>query len=317
MKHRIFSLASALLLGFAATCAPCALAADNNSSVRADADNAFMQLTLNSKKALKAALNRSKDLDARDLDANGAKFRIESVADPTSEESADVAQAEVETGVKVWFELSDGTKINPLKHEWSARERFYIYVEAAAPVYVWLFHEKQTDKSSAEQSTQIYPDERYPNSVKAIQAGRKTRLPVRFEMDDDSNDEIMSMVVVRADWEGIQSGLTSQAVASVVKDENGSAVVEAEIDQEAHGTLKCLNARVSAKKNLDVKSVKKLVKGLGDDEAQKIADDVNSLESVKFRISEPTVEESDEVEDVCFYMFASQKVGHWRLTIKK
>ena len=317
MKHRIFSLGSAVsafLFAFAATCAPLALAVDGDDdvSIRSDCDMAFTQLTLNSKEALQSTLKSRKKgavvSSARGVSesAASAKFKIAGVADPTVAENDDVAQEE-----------ADGTKVNPLKHEWSAKEKFYVHVQAAAPVYVSLFHEIPAQKGKTADSILVYPNQRrYPNSGKAIQAGAATRLPVQFELDDNDEDEIMSMIVVRADCEVIQDGLTENAVASV-SNENGRATVNARIDDDAEGTLKCLNVRASSKKALDAKRVKSLVRGATDKEAQKIAESVNALDSVKFRIVESDVAKSDNVDDVCFYMFASQKVGQWRLTIKK
>ncbi len=322
MKHRIFSLGSAVsafLFAFAATYAPLALAADGDAaSLRSNCDMAFTKLTLNSKEALQSALKtRKKGTVVSSASADSAKFKISGVADPTVEENDDVAPEEAEMAVKVWFTLVDGTKVNPLKHEWSAKEKFYVHVQAAAPVYVSLFHEIPAQKGKAADSIQVYPNQRYPNSGKAIQAGAATRLPVQFELEDNDEDEIMSMIVVRADWEGIQDGLTENAVASV-SNKNGLPVVNAKIDdEEAGGTLKCLNVRASSKTDLDAKRVKSLVRGATDKEAKKIADSVNALGSVKFHIAGSEIAESDNVEDVCFYMFASQKVGQWRLTIKK
>lgn len=312
MKHRIFTLGSAVF-ALALACAPLALAVDDSAAVRSNSEDAFMELTLNSQKALKAAMKTRE----KSLGDGAAKFKIASVPDPTVEESDEVAQEEMQTGVKIWFELADGTKVNPLKRQWNAKEKFYIYVEAASPVYVWLFHETPAQKGKPAQSAQIYPDKRYPKSVNAIQPGRKTALPVEFEMDDDDEDEIMSMLVVRADWEGIQDGLTKPAIASVSADANGRPVVNAKVDENAYGTLKCLNARVASEKELDVKGVKKLVDDANDKEAKAIADRVNAIDSAKFRVSEPLVDESDEDEDVCFYMFSAQKVGHWLLKIQK
>lgn len=324
MKHRIFSLGSAVsafLLAFAATCAPFALAVDgdDDASLRSECDMAFTKLTLNSKEALQSALKSRKKTVASSRGAAGdasAKFKISSVADPTVEENDDVAQEKAEMAVKVWFTLVDGTKVNPLKHEWSAKEKFYVHVEAAAPVYVSLFHEIPAQKGKSADSIQVYPNRRYPNSGKAIQAGAATRLPVQFELEDNDEAEIMSLVVVRADWEGIQDDLTENAVASV-SNKNGRPVVDAEFDDDAGGTLKCLNVRASSKTDLDVKRVKSLVRDATDKEAKKIADNVNELGSIRFHVSQSDIAESDNADEVCIYLFASEKVGQCRLTIKK
>lgn len=317
MTHRTFSIGSAVfafLLAFAAG-APFALAADG-SSIRSDSEDTFARLLLNSKNAMKKA-----EMRAKDLDGGAPKFQIVSETNPiVAEGDADLAREEVQTAAKVWFELADGVKVDPREHEWRAKEKFYVYVEATAPVFVYLFHEQPAKDGAPAQSIQVYPNKRYPNSAKAIQAGTPTRLPVKFEMDDNAEDEIMSMVVVRADWEPIQNDLTKPAAASVDKDDNGAPIVTAQIDkpESASGTLKCLNLRASSKKNLAADDVKRQVSGIDSAEAKKLADVVNKAgASAKFIIAAPEVEESDEVKDVCFYMFASQKVGHWQLTIKK
>lgn len=321
MKNRIFpfvSAASALVLALAASFASSAFCADDLDTIRSDSESAFLQLTLNSKEALKSALKK------RVKGASASKFAIASVPDPTvdapqaddeTDEEKDSSD-EVQMAVKVWFELSDGTKVNPVDHKWNAKEKFYVHVEAAAPVYVSLFQQLPSGKNDSTKSVQIYPNKLYAESQEALQPGRATRLPVMFEMDDDEEDEIMSMVVVRADWEGIQDGLSSQATSSVAN-ERGVPVVDSKIEESGHGTLKCLNERALADKKIDVKSVKKLVDDATDKEAEKIARNVNALDTVKFRIVQPAVSESNEVEDVCFYMFGYQQVGHWRLTIKK
>lgn len=320
MKPRIFSLRSAALAFVLAIGAPLALADDDADMLRAKSEDAFMQLTLNSNQALKSALKNSPTARGSDksFDADDdAKFKIVGVDDPAADENDD-AQDKMETAAQIWFELFDGAKVDPRKHRWNAKEKFYVYVKAAAPVYVYLFHNAPSENGDAEDSVLVYPTKRYPESFKPIQAGRATRLPVKFEMDDDSEDENMSIFVVRADWEGVQDYLTSQAVDSVAV-ENGRPVVNAEISENvgADGTLKCLNVRVASQKEFDAKSVRKIVRGASAKEAKKIANNVNALDSAKFRVCEPLVEESDEAEDVCFYLFSAQKVGHWRLTIKK
>ena len=217
-------------------------------------------------------------------------------------------------GIKVWFELKDGTLVNPTKKRWSAKETFYIHVQAAVPVYVALY---QNYPDSRPLSRQIYPDSKYKNSFKAIQPGQSTKLPVTFEMDDDQRDEIMSMVVVRSDWSGIQNGLTAQATASVTSN-NGTAQITAQVNTTGAGTLKCINDRVVGKKDLTKEDAHKIVENISEKQADNIAKAVNEAASVaKFQIvgSDPVT--STQANDVCFYMFGAGHIGQWQLTIKK
>lgn len=99
-------------------------------------------------------------------------------------------------GVAVWFELSpSGQFVNPVKHRWDPLERFYVWINPAVPVTISLHQNYPEDRPP---SRQVYPDVRYPATFQTFMPGPH-RLPVLFEMDDDLRNEIMSMVVVRAD----------------------------------------------------------------------------------------------------------------------
>jgi hypothetical protein len=314
MKNRTFLssvVSTLLLLAFSASFSSNAFGDDALTMLRADAQTAFLRLTANNTDAMKEALK------TRGKSTASTKFRIAKVNDPTLtvDENEDNEQNEDQLAVKIWFTLANGVKINPVKHKWSPREKFYVHVEAAAPVYVSLFHDSPNGENG-NKSTLVYPDSRYSHSAEVIQAGRATRLPVLFEMDDNTEEETMSMVVVRADWPGIQNHLTSQAVASVSSD-NGVLRVNAQLTESGRGVFKCLNARAASTKTLKNEEIKELVQGATDKEAQTIAKHANSLGSPKFRIVEPGVSESNEVDEVCFIMFSSQQVGQWQLKMNK
>ena len=205
-----------------------AYAESNAQKSRAVCEQAFAQLTRNAQMAVREA-NLSK--------GGTSKFNIACVEIPVgtpsgtqtdSQKPADgedltvvkpnttkpVDPAPVVTadlGIKVWFELQDGTLVNPIKHRWGSKERFWIHIQTAVPVYVALF---QNYPESRPASRQVYPDQAYPESFKPLAANETTRLPVLFEMDDDMRDEIMSMVVVRSDC---------GAITKVPETENGGS----------------------------------------------------------------------------------------------
>ena len=215
-----------------------------------------------------------------------SKFAISPVSVPAT--TPNTVPTSCQLGIKVWFQLENGACFNPIKRKMGVKEKFYIHVQAAVPVYVSLF---QNYPDSLPISRQVYPDAQYPESFKAIQPGQSTRLPVLFEMDDNTLDEIMSMVVVRADAPQIQSTLSTQATASVTST-GGNTVVTAQATTGTPGTLKEINDSI--------------VKGSDKDS--------------KFIISGPgasTPNITTVPDDVAFYMFGAGFIGQWQLTLKK
>lgn len=319
-KTRIFTM-------LLASCFCGIACADNTSVIRSESEQAFSQLTSNAIEAMNGIQKKKEEglKSAFDL-----KFQIAEVNAPaqttvttttthgtgqtTTNTQTTTSTSPSKIGIKVWFELADGTLVNPTKKEWKPRERFYIHVQTAVPVYVALF---QNYPDSRPTSRQIYPNAKYADSFKALQPGQATKLPVLFEMDDDMRDEIMSMVVVRSDWEGIQNGLTSQATASVVNN-NGTSQVSAQVTTRGVGTMKSINDTAVTKEKTTVDEVKGSIEGLSEKEAESIAKAVNAAsENVKFQIVGSDVASSKQPNDVCFYMFGTGNVGQWQLTIKK
>jgi hypothetical protein len=101
-----------------------------------------------------------------------------------------------QSGVKIWFELADGSYVDPTKHKWQRRERFKIWFESPMPAIVALYQNYPHDQLK---STQRYPDSRWADSFNVLPAGVPTVLPVDFVMDDDLEDELMSIILTRAD----------------------------------------------------------------------------------------------------------------------
>jgi len=191
-------------------------------------------------------------------------------------------------GIKIWFSLEDGTVFNPVKRKMGVKEKFYVHIQSAVPVYVSLF---QNYPESRPESKQVYPDAKYPDTLKVIQAGVATKLPVPFEMDDDTRDEIMAMVVVRADAPQIQSTLTAQATTTVTNT-IGTTIVTAQATASTAGTMKSINDGVAGK-NMD--------------------------DPAKFVIAAPTTASITTTvpNDATFYMFGTGYAGQWQLTLKK
>lgn len=303
------------------------VSAETSSAIRSESEQAFVQLTSN---ALEAVNKIQKEKESGIKGAMAVKFQIAEVQAPaqttttttvtnangttTTNTQTSTAATPSKLGIKVWFELADGTMVNPTKREWKPREKFYVHIQSAVPVYVGLF---QNYPDSRPTSRQIYPNTKFTESFKAIQAGQATKLPVLFEMDDDMREEIMSMVVVRSDWEGIQNGLTAQATASVTNN-NGTAQVSAQVTTTGAGTIKSVNDAVVMKKNITKDLVKENVQGISEKEAETISKAINeSAASAKFQIVGSETASSTQHDDVCFYMFGAGNVGQWQLTIKK
>lgn len=304
------------------------LAEDGNSQlIRSDLERSFVELTGNSIDGLRKALS---DNENGTKEIAEAKFQIATVQTPTqttttttttSPDGQTATRTQTTTssttsklGIKVWFELSDGTLVNPTKKRWDRKEKFYVHVQTAVPVYVSLY---QNYPESRPTSRQIYPDAKYPESFKALQPGQSTRLPVMFEMDDDMRDEVMSMVVVRADWSGIQNGLTTQATASVTN-QNGTAQVTAQVTATGSGTMKCINDRIVTKKDFTAEETREVVQDASDKEVEMITKAVNEeAGQAKFQIVGSSTATSRQPNEVCFYMFGAGNIGQWQLTIKK
>jgi len=113
--------------------------------------------------------------------------------------------------IRVWFELGDGRYVNPRTYRWAPGEVFYVHVQSAVPVYVVLYQ----NFTNGIPSRRVYPDAQFPASYQMIMPGVSTRLPVAFQTDMNYRPEHMSIVVSKADWEGIRSEVPQAAPAAV------------------------------------------------------------------------------------------------------
>jgi len=281
MKKSLSTLLFAAVVALTITAAP--LFAQDDAEARRQAfAQGFEQLLKNTDEGL------SKSADS------GEKFAIAPVT---------VASNTYNLGIKVWFSLEDGTAFNPVKRKMAPKERFYVHIQSAVPVFVSLF---QNYPESRPESKQVYPDKDHPDTLKVIQANVATRLPVPFVMDDDTRDEIMAMVVVRADDPKIQAtlvtttttiaGSTTPAASTtttVTRTDGGTATVVAQATATTAGTMKSINDDLAGKK-------------IGED-------------ATKFAIATPTVAATTTTvpSDVAFYMLGTGHAGQWQLTLKK
>ncbi|MDR1384706.1 MAG: hypothetical protein LBJ67_12810 [Planctomycetaceae bacterium] len=128
------------------------------------------------------------------------------------------AVAGCNNAVKIWFELTDGRYVNPKAYHFAPNEVFYVHVLSAVPVYVTLYQ----NYPGVSQSKRAYPDGRFPNSFRSLKPGEGTRLPVAFQMDANYADEYMSVVVTRADWEGIRQDAPQSAAVAVAVAQAGN-----------------------------------------------------------------------------------------------
>ena len=192
-------------------------------------------------------------------------------------------------GIQVWFQLADGRYVNPVKHKWQRRERFWIWVESAVPLQVALFQNYPDDQP---RSRQVYPDVRYPATFHTLFPGHSKRLPVMFVMDDDLRDELMSMVVVRSDSGCLPLNDSMSSGDSGTSGPGG--VIKGRIDPTVTKFTK-LNDEAMAKGTI-----------LG--------------QSAKFDIAGP--EESGPIfaqqpHDVAFFFLGPGKMGQFQMTLHK
>ncbi len=218
MKCTLLSLAAMLVLAAGAAIAQEAPNQNDIGDLDRDAAvKAFEQLTKNVEDGLK-----SPDAVIKSTDGTLKFGAIAPVDVPFSNGSGSVTGCT--NAVKIWFELSDGRFVNPKNYRWAPNEVFYVHVQSAVPVYVTIYQ----NYPGISQSKRAYPDDRFPNSFRMLKPGEGTRLPVAFQMDGNHNNEFMSIVVTKADWEGIRQEVPQAAsVAVAVASANNQTAVAA------------------------------------------------------------------------------------------
>lgn len=169
-----------------------------NASERDQLVQCYEQLKAASSKAVEAG----DQVRVKGGEGPDEKFRlVGNCGAITSVPAPEASQPPLCLGVKIWGQLVDpfgqpGPFVNLVKHKWQRKERFHLWLESAVPVQLALFQNYPEGRPA---SKQISPDPRFPQTFATIMPGQPYRFPVLIEMDDDLRDELMSLVVVRAD----------------------------------------------------------------------------------------------------------------------
>lgn len=164
----------------------------------------FQQLQAASSSGGRAKFGGGSGTATRTFDINNSKIQVVTGVDQgPSIDSGDPNTPPIKMGVAIWGELAQGPqagqKVNFIKHKWQRREQFYVWVESAVPVQLSIFQEYA---EGGPQPKPVIPDPAYPSTFATVMPGQPFKIPVVFEMDDNLQDELMSIVVVRA-----QSGI--------------------------------------------------------------------------------------------------------------
>jgi len=280
MKRYFRLLCTALLLGGAVCLSSNLWLGDVNDAATARSDEPLVD----------------SEVDASAEDYGTPKFKLINL--PPKEQPPRPSQIDV----KVWFELSDGTFVNPFKKVWEPNERFRIRVAATKPIFVVLFQIGADGESKI-----VYPSESVRSSKEVLQPKEEKLLPSSgtFAFDDDEKDEIMSLVVVSADWVGIKDEL-------FVDDQEKPQLTEI-----AENTIKALCDGFVSNKIATCEDFPKL----SPTRAGEVVDVLTRIAPlVKFQEVAPLMEASEKSEksdDVCVYLFTTEQVGLWTLTMKK
>ena len=327
MKKSIACILAALLLSVGTV----GLSQEKTPEVELDREaaiKAFAELTENAKTGLKAS-------DAGAKAASTGKFSaIAPVSVPQTGDGPVVSGCN--NAVRVWFELSNGRYVNPRTYLWAPNEVFYVHVQTAVPVYVSLYQ----NFSQGIPSKRVYPDARFPDSYRILMPGTETRLPVAFQMDPNFRPENMSMVVTRADWDGIRNEVPQASAVAVAV---ASAGNEQAVAAAYAGVLKGGSAEIKSEQAL-AKFAAINSAGIGNQEY--------STEGtkcfVRYRVSYPQYVRPvyyvrnvnrtttyvnvtnitninyvdhrgcySNIDDVAFYLFSDNGVGQWQVTLNK
>jgi hypothetical protein len=108
----------------------------------------------------------------------------------------DGTASNVKTSIKVWAvpirnERLTNKKVHLAKYVWGPKEKFAIYFETATPVQVGFYQE-----FTGAEPKLVLPNTEFPDSYKTVKAGTPYRFPVDIELDDNTDEEIMHIVVV-------------------------------------------------------------------------------------------------------------------------
>lgn len=102
--------------------------------------------------------------------------------------------------IKVWAVPLDDAgqptrdKVALDKYLWRPKQRFAVFIDSAVPVQVGIYQDFPNQPSERR-----LPDPEFPKSYQTVQGGDGPyRFPFDIELDDNLNDELMSIVVVAA-----------------------------------------------------------------------------------------------------------------------
>lgn len=329
MKKSFFAVFCTLLL----LCGASYAQMDDTPAGELDRDaaiKAFQELSANAKQGLTEA-------DAATKTAATGKFSaIAPVGVPQSGGGPLVSGCS--NAIRVWFELADGRYVNPRTYHWAPNEVFYVHVETAVPVYVSLYQ----NFSGGIPSKRVYPDTRFPDSHRMLMPGKGTRLPVAFQMDANFLPEYMSMVVTRADWEGIrtevpQASAVAYAIASAGGGEQATATAYAGVvksggtaeikSEQALAKFSAINAAGIENQFYQTDSIKcrpryycsyprtvrpvHYARYVNNSYTYVNVTNVTHVDYVEHRGC------YSNIDDVAFYLFSDNGVGQWQVTLNK
>jgi len=339
MKKNIVSLFAALLL----CVSNIGLCQQEAAEVELDRDaaiKAFNQLLENAKSGLKAP-------DSLAAVKSAGKFStIAPVGVPYAGGGGSYLTGG-QNAIRVWFELANGRYVNPKTYRWVPGEVFYVHVQSAVPVHVVLYQ----NFTNGLPSRRVYPDNQFPESYNILMPGVSTRLPVAFQMDQNYRPEHMSIVVTRADWDGIRNEVPQGAVAAAAiatASSGESAFAVASNGQAYAGILK--GAGINPEQ-AEIKSEQALAKfaiinsaGMNNTDYQYDG----SKCRVRYHVAPPRVVRPTyyvrydnrritymnvtnvtnvnyvnhrgcyhNIDDAAFYLFSDNGVGQWQITLNK
>lgn len=160
---------------------------------------------------------RSNPYRVRELNVNGKRMKIvdaESFSVPSQAEGAPAM------AISVWCQLEKTKRyVDPAKHVWTPKERFRLWLKTAVPVQIFIYQNFPSDRR---QSQLVFPQPKHPESYSTILPGESFMLPVLFEMDDDLDEEFISVVFARPDAGLPINHLPTSISAAEVTDELAS-----------------------------------------------------------------------------------------------
>lgn len=137
--------------------------------------------------------------------------------------TANTTEVKEDTAFEIWAEIVEGPLkgrfVNLSEYQWHRKERFILWMKAAVPVQLSVGQVFPKDNAKC---VQVLPRPEDPLDLTTIPAGRDVKFPIGFIMDDDNEDEYMSILVVRADSGQLPINNPTQTQADSGDDDLGS-----------------------------------------------------------------------------------------------